>query len=603
MLSIPAPPLGARAVRPVVLRCDPAAARALAQAIPGVVARGDGVACAWDAAPVAAALLGLPAPAVPMDATPLLPGLGEYQRLGLAAKLRPYQREMVLFLARRAMALNADPMRSGKTPTTIAAAVAVGAPQVVIVCPAIARLVWATEIAKWATGEALLLCGRGADEARWFCRPCMGKGRAADGSRCPACKAKNGSSYGTRVVTGAADVEAAVRSARWIIVNYDLLVPQSAHDAAGKRLKAEHLPGWADLLASLSGHVVIADEAHLLRGRGDLKRRGDSRRERLVQASRGAARFWALTGTPLVGRVADLWGLLDAMTDGLYGRPFFAFDVRYADGHKGQYGWVADGNTNTDELKQRLDVLMLKRTRAQLNQFMPPKVRQVVTLDLPAEGLPKRAPGDSAKGVAAALRRTAKVKAPAVVENVIAEMAEGGKVLVFAYLKRNADDLAAAIGDACGKPPLKARKTAVWSVSGDTPTDVRFRNAEAFREHDGPAAFVATLDSVQVALSLKGAQSVHFADLHYEPAALLQAEDRPYEPGTRGVTVLYYVVSGSIDQHVVDLVLPKMGTLENVGRDAQAGEFSGAFAVDEGDLAEAIWARHTDAGDVQGSVE
>lgn len=568
--------------------------------VPGVRLAPNGVECAWDAAPVVAALTGTECAPVPVDAVPPLLGLEAYQRLGLGQKLRPYQREMVLFLAKRAMAINADPMRSGKTPTTIAACVATGAPQVLVVCPSIARLVWATEIAKWTGDSALLLCGRGADEARWFCTNCHGTGKR-DGIRCIACKAKNGSSYGTRLASGPEAVAAAVKQARWLIVNYDLLVPQAAHDDAGKKLKIEHLPGWAELLAGLSGHTVVADEAHMLRGRGNLKRQGDSRRERLVQAAVGAERFWALTGTPLVGKVADLWGLLDTVTDGLFGRPFFNFDVRYADGQKGPYGWLAEGATNVEELKSRLSVLMWKRTRAELNQFMPPKVRQVVTLELPAEGMPRKAPGDPSKGVAAALRRTAKLKVPAVVEAVTAEMAEGAKVIVFAYLKRNADDLAKAIGAACEKAPLKSRRCAVWSVSGETPTDVRFRNAEAFRAHEGAAVFVATLDSIQVAISLKGAQSVHFADLHYEPAALLQAEDRPYEPGTKGVTVLYYVVAGSIDQHVVDLVLPKMEVLEAVGRDAQAGEFAGAFkSADEGDLAEAIWARHTDAGEVGG---
>ena len=567
--------------------------------MPGIKATVNAVQCSWDAAEVAAGLLGLEGIAAPVSEAPGLPGREEYQRLGLASRLRPYQREMVLFLARRAMGVNADPMRSGKTPTTIAACIAVGAPKVMIVCPAVARLVWATEVSKWAGAEALLLCGRGADEARWFCAPCNGTGRI-NGERCQSCKARNGSSYGTRLVSGADAVAEAVEGARWLVVNYDLLVPQAAHNEAGRKLAVDHLPGWASLLERQSGHVVVADEAHMLRGRGDLKRAGDSRRERLVQAAKGASRFWALTGTPLVGRVADLWGLLDTVTDGLFGRPFFDFDVRYAEGHKGTYGWVAQGATNVEELKARLNVLMWKRTRAELNQFMPPKTRQIVTLDLPADGMPRKSPGDTSKGVAAALRRTAKIKAPAVIEAVTAEMAEGAKVLVFAYLKKNAEDLAKAIGAACDKAPLKSRNCAVWAVSGATPTDVRFRNAEAFRAHEGPAAFVATLDSIQVAISLKGAQSVHFADLHYEPAALLQAEDRPYEPGTRGVTVIYYVVGGSIDQHVVDLVLPKMETLENVARDAQAGEFAGAFRpAEEADLAEAIWARHTEAGEVE----
>jgi SNF2 family DNA or RNA helicase len=97
---------------------------------------------------------------------------------------------------------------------------------------------------------------------------------------------------------------------------------------------------------------------------------------------------------------------------------------------------------------------------------------------------------------------------------------------------------------------------------------------------------------VPVAISLKGAQTVHFADLDFSPAAVLQAEDRPYEVGTNGLTIVYYVVENSVDEHVVEMLMGKMHTLENVVNEQTAGNFRAAFAGQSPEeLAEEVWQR------------
>ena len=129
-------------------------------------------------------------------------------------------------------------------------------------------------------------------------------------------------------------------------------------------------------------------------------------------------------------------------------------------------------------------------------------------------------------------------------------------------------------------------------MSGDTPVEARFKQAQAFREWTGAGVFVATINSVPVAISLKGAQSVHFADLTWDPADLLQAEDRPYEVGTSGLSIIYYVVEKTVDEHVVGLVLPKMEVLSNVMNESAADNIRNAFnGVDPEAMAEEIWQR------------
>lgn len=482
---------------------------------------------------------------------------------------------------------------SGKTPTTLAAASLIGSKKTLIVCPSIAKLVWATEIAKWMHLPSTILYGRGGDEARTFCVACNGTGRIG-GDYCHDCKGKNGQSYGATIHRPEAVFDA-LRAARFTICNYDLLIPQIKKDATGKREERGDLPGWAELLKRQDFDLIIADEAHILRGRSKRDRAGESRRDKLLEVSKGVPRFWALSGTPIYGRVADLWALLDVLTDGLYGRPFFRYDVRYCSAQKGQYGWENDGATNVEELKSRLDTFMLKRDRKEILPHLPPKQRQVVRIDAGKAEFKKPRGKKGAGGLHGALRVTAKVKEPTVVEAVTAECGEGAKVVVFSYLRENAENLAKAIAKACDDDVrLKSRNFRVWCVSGDTPVDARFKQAQAFREWTGAGCFVATIDSVPVAISLKGAQSVHFADLTFDPASLLQAEDRPYEVGTGGLTIVYYVVDKTVDEHVVGLVLPKMETLETVVRESTAGDFRSAFGsgpTDPDELAEEIWKR------------
>ena len=485
---------------------------------------------------------------------------------------------------------------SGKTPTTLAATALVGAKKTLIICPSIAKFVWATELARWQGEAALILYGRSASEARRFCVACAGSGVVTSG-HCPDCKAKNGQSYGARIFRGAESCTTAIAEARYVIANYDILTAQMQRSAAGVLSEREDLQGWYKPLMSAGFDHGIIDEAHILRGRAKGERKANSRREKLLTVLQQVDRVWALTGTPIFGRVADLWALLDLLTDGLYGRPFYAFDKRYAGGHMGDYGWVNDGMDNPDELALRLQYFMLKRDRATILPELPPKTRQVIRIDGSKANF--KAPEErTTSALHNALRTTAVIKQEAVVESVVNELAELAKVVVFTYSRDQAETLGQAIADALADDPRsKLRNPRVWCVTGDTPPDARFKQAQAYREWTGSAAFVATIDSVPVAISLKGAQSVHFASLTFDPASLLQAEDRSYEVGTTGLTIVYYIVDKSVDEHVVSIVLPKMEAMETVAQESAAGAFRVAFGAkpDPAVVAEEIWERMTAA--------
>jgi hypothetical protein len=360
-------------------------------------------------------LLGQGVPPAPTEGPVDAPGMSRYELLQFREILRRYQKEGVLFLIRRAYALLALPMRSGKCLVALAADVAIDSRWTLIIAPSLVKWVWADEVWKWCKTEALILEGRGGREARQYCGACEARGELADGTWCPSCKQLNGQSYGYNIYevrTVSKPVRAPqidlpkprrarkkhkwkygpqtrmnllrqpkhgpmyprridiakmkeerkrinkehddgryqcskhpevvandpkllcllcrqellerIKNARYIIANYDILAAQDLRDEAGGLLGARlDLPGWAPLLEFIQFDTAILDESHVVRGRPQKKRRGRTRRDRLIDALRNVLRVWLLTGTPIYGYTRDLWSQFDIASDGLFGKPWY----------------------------------------------------------------------------------------------------------------------------------------------------------------------------------------------------------------------------------------------------------------------------------------
>lgn len=533
---------------------------------------------------------------------------------------------------------------SGKSLQSLAASVLVDARRTLIVAPALAKWVWADEIAKWVGEEALVLEGRGGDSLRRYCRTCMAKGKLPDGSVCGACKLRNGQANGFKIfdvreLTGpnpqtgkgakgctkhkqvpvptadydqascpecVRELHQAIEDARYVIVNYDLLVAQKMKDGSGQGVFREDLQGWGPALSRHRFDLCIADESHMLRGwESSPAKRGTTRREKFCQVTDFIDRVWLLSGTPIYGYVRDLWGQFDAMSKGaLTGKDRlpFSFHVRYCDGARDDFGWRADGRSGyaDTELPERLRVLQIKRPRSLILSSMPAKVRQTIRIDdtRASQSVPRFGKDEQTTGrITKLLKTTFDAKVGAVVENVLGELANEGKVVVFTLLRESAEKIAKLLEKEARKKENAARMQQVnckiWLGHGDTSTQNRFAMARAFREHEGAGVFVTTIDAVQVAVSLKGAQSVHFAELHWQPSAMLQAEDRPYEVGVTGLSIIYYIVKGSVDEHIEQVVLPKIETLARVLDEQSARDVRDAFNKDTDESVDSLLAALT----------
>lgn len=492
-----------------------------------LVTRGE-TKCAVDAAWLVERVLGPPQRQPHM--WPGVPGARERAtQFGVQAKLYRYQQEGAAFLAERDYAVLTDQMGVGKTGQALIAAEArlslgivphAMIPVVLILCPALAKRHWQREVLKWTGHEAVVL--------------------------------------DTLTPAG-------VPAARYVIANYDILGGAQRSDAAGVVHDVEHLPGWGGVIANGGFLIAIMDEAHLLRSR-------TARRTQIVKrVCRNIPVAWGLTGTPIPNYRRDLWALLDLLSNGLAGT-YWTWARAYCAAHQAKYGWDDKGADRHEELRARLTFTMFGRSKEVAGLELPEKRREIYRVDV-AVSAPTVAEGNAALSksgfVAKALRKTAVAKRSAVIAQAVEALESKQKVVVFVYMREQAEAVAKGIKNAID--------CHVACVHGDLTPDGRDAQATVFRETAAPACFVATIDSVGLAISLVGADLVIFGDLVPEPHKLLQAEARCHRHGsTCRVLVRYLIGTGTLDEGVAESVIAKLDTIENsLGQEAEQTELKG----------------------------
>lgn len=473
--------------------------------IPGIVQRGMTVHAAVDAA----WLLELPI----MRGGPAWPWRGPLDPFAIETiKLYQFQLEGMRFLADRDYALLADEMGLGKTAQALCAAEErlvtarrwdnYDTPMVLILCPALAKRHWAREVRRWTGYEAAILDGLKTRE---------------------------------------------LPQARYLIANYDILLGQRRRDDAGKLQAKEGLEGWGKVLKSQMPPIVILDEAHLLRGE-------KSQRTKMVkELCRHTTVVWALTGTPMPNKVRDLWALGDIVTGGLLGS-YWDFVKAYCGAYQGQYGMVVDGESRLDELQKRLGFWMLGRDKASVGLQLPEKRREVQIVDVGRVDIrmgPSSHIRERTNIVASALRATARAKRQAVIDMAKEALDAGQKVVIGVYLREQAEEIGKALAGYSGV-----------AVSGDASPEQRDIWAQGFREQFGACFFVCTIDSMQLAISLVGADLVIVGDLTWDPTKLLQFEGRAHRIGSgKPVLIRYLVAAGTIDEAVQESVIDKLDVI------------------------------------------
>lgn len=323
---------------------------------------------------------------------------------------------------------------------------------------------------------------------------------------------------------------------------------------------------------------------------------------------------WGITGTPMRNRPRDLFSIFDFIQPGAMGG-YWTFAKRYCAAFKDTYGWNDAGESNEDELAARLKWNSYTVTRAQVAAHLPRSERQVIACDMrDAEARKYRklekalasqvasaisgsgdpdtgATRDALKALAMA---TSMSKIQTAVERLAYHVSRGVKVLAFATYHETLSALDTALDTWNQAASDVGDTTPPHFCAGGwmTPTK-RQEVVKQWKACPGPAILLVNTLSSGVGIDLSDADGAVFLELAWVPADFLQAEDRIQDvhQGKRTTPPWYeyLLVRETIDEAMAAALLKKIRSIDKVvGGTVESGlvasTLRGADVVGAGNL-------------------
>ncbi len=330
---------------------------------------------------------------------------------------------------------------------------------------------------------------------------------------------------------------------------------------------------------------VVLDEAQFIKNPA-------AKQAQAVRAIEAPRRV-ALTGTPVENRLSELWSIMDFLNPGFLGtigsfRKKFAAPIeRYHDQAK------------SDRLKSLVQPFILRRVKTDPNvaadlpekleskeychltseqaQLYESCVKRMLSDIDQSEGIQRRGvvlaalirlkqicnhPSQMLKDHEPTSRRPADPrrsgKCIRLLEQLDEALSEGDRALVFTQFRQMGHLLASILRHELGREIL--------FLHGGTPQGARQSMVEKFQsgESDAPV-LILSLKAGGVGLNLTAATHVFHYDRWWNPAVENQATDRAYRIGqTRTVQVHKYVVRGTLEERIDEMIESKMELAENI---------------------------------------
>ena len=409
-------------------------------------------------------------------------------------QLFPYQEEGVAFLTSRFHALLGDDMGLGKTIQVIASWDKLGVRSMMVICPSSVKYNWARQIAKWSDRRLVVFV----------------------------------------VKDGSTEIPLRVNI---IVVNYELLL----RDKIFKQLVSRGQRVGYD--------AVVCDEAHYLKNR-DAKR---TKRVLGKDSFMHNARYkWMLTGSFLLNRPVESYPILSTLAPEVIAphNSWEDFGKRYCGGYindRGQENW---GSSNTQELADRLKSFMLRRTKDEVLDQLPPKVESWIEIDVPIPCDLEDTP------MSTVWKELGVAKAPKVAQHIEDMLADTDKVVVFCHHR----DVIHILNER-----LQEHEPII--VYGGK--NAEHKQGQVDRFINDPNCHVLLAQIVAGGTGIDGLQGVCnyvvFAELDWSPMILNQAIDRLRRIGQANTVFVHYlVVPGSMESIIMDSLDGKRVVIDTV---------------------------------------
>ena len=438
---------------------------------------------------------------------------------GLKGTLMPFQKAGVAFIERkRGRVIIGDEMGLGKTVQALAwLQLHPELRPAVIVCPAVAKGVWLNHVKNWMSN--------------------VGKIQVLSGSKPQA-------------------VEADIT-----IINYDILpneYEKYIDPDTGKKKKRE-LPrtGWVDYLKDMGPKVVIADECHYFKNNGANRTLG------MKKLMKGVPHILPISGTFIINRPIEGYNAINAVDPSLFPN-YINYGCRYCAGKDNGFGWDFSGASNTGELYQKLQSIMIRRVKADVLKDLPDKMYSFVPLELSNREEYDRANNEliawiaenygdkvasKAKNAEALVRfnylkqLTSKGKMNQVISWIRDFLESDGKLVVFATYKTTIDRI------------MNEFKGISVKIDGTTPQEKRPEIEAQFQTDPNIRLFVGNTKAAGVAITLTASSSVAFVELPWAPGEISQASDRCHRIGQKNAVTIYYLLAEETMDETIALIL------------------------------------------------
>ena len=333
------------------------------------------------------------------------------------------------------------------------------------------------------------------------------------------------------------------------------------------------------LLAGREWAVAALDEAQNVKNAASLQARA-------ARSLRATHRF-ALTGTPVENRLAELWSILDFSLPGLLG-PLERFRRRYAIPIERYRDDRVAG-----ELRRLVGPFILRRLKSDpsIVPDLPPKQEMAVVCTLSREQATlyqaavdeamaeiESAEGIQRRGRVLALLTALKQicnhpahylgeggplpgrsgKLDRLSEMLDETLAAGDRALVFTQFREMGDRLTTHL--------QQALSTEVLFLHGGVPRAARDAMVRRFQEETpGPMLFVLSLKAGGTGLNLERASRVFHFDRWWNPAVEDQATDRAHRIGQRRIVQVYRLLTaGTVEERIDALLADKRALADRI---------------------------------------
>lgn len=455
--------------------------------------------------------------------------------------------------------LLADSPGVGKTVQGIAAATALRARRLLVVCPPVVLTNWAREIHRSGFVQRLAREGK-------FTLPAPKKTRTKTEDYAGIAVFRSGRK--APVIT-----EAAV-----VIVSDSML--------AGKPELCIELSAWLDAVPDQevgAGAVTILDEAHRMKTAGS--QRSDAVLDLVARAPR--SRRIALTGTPVLASPHELIPTLE-FTGHL--APVFGgagpFLQKYC--RQDRYGkWHPRAQALADLNRMLNEHVWVRRTKQQVLPQLPERDIVATFMDVPLTEYNRahkdvleqisewvkefrkdkgRSPSEqeqedyaqnSLRFVSQLRQAAGLTKIPAAVEMVMGHLADSpdAPILVWAHHKVVVHAMAEAARNA---------GVEVGVIDGSTSDKEKYRLVDAFQAGLLPV-LVCSITAAGVGITLTRSCDALFVECDWTPALILQAIDRLHRIGqVNRITANILIAEGTLDEHIQSVLDAKGKTLGQV---------------------------------------